>query len=221
MLIVVLAGGIEFEANQEFMAKLSDRPEIQFAQSSFNTKYPQYEMDLNVPRAKELGVSLRSIFSVLQGYIGGVFAADFSRFGKQYRVYVQALPEDRADENNLNELYVRTESGQMTPITEFVSLKRVYGPQSVTRFNLFNSTRLMAATNPSDMNKRMAQRFILCTPCRHTDKLTENVISQPCNDSTPCIRANQGDTFNSPLVFAQEWADSASITTRNPTLLLR
>lgn len=136
------------KANQEFISKLSERPEIQFAQSSFNTKYPQYEMELNVPRAKELGVSIRNIFSVLQGYIGGVFATDFSRFGKQYRVYVQALPEDRADENNLNELYVRTKSGQMTPITEFVSLKRVYGPQSVTRFNLFNSAKLTAATNP-------------------------------------------------------------------------
>jgi len=136
------------EQNQEFIAKLSQRPEIQYAQSSFNTKYPQYEIELNVPRAKELGVSVSSIFRTLQGYIGGIFAADFSRFGKQYRVYVQALPEDRADKDALNSLYVRTDSGEMTPITQFVTLKRVYGPQSVTRFNLFNSTKLTAATNP-------------------------------------------------------------------------
>lgn len=134
--------------NQEFITKLSQRPEIQYAQSSFNTKYPQYEIDLNVPLAKEKGVSVSEIFSTLQGYIGGIYAADFSRFGKQFRVYVQALPEDRAEKSDLNKLFVRTESGEMSPITQFVSLKRVYGPQSVTRFNLFNSTKLTGATNP-------------------------------------------------------------------------
>ena len=134
--------------NQDFIGKLSQRPEIQYAQSSFNTRYPQYELELNVPLAKELGVSISSIFSTLQGYIGSIFASDFSRFGKQYRVYVQALPQDRADKSALDQLYVRTQSGEMTPITQFVNLKRVYGPQSVTRFNLFNSTTVSAATNP-------------------------------------------------------------------------
>jgi HAE1 family hydrophobic/amphiphilic exporter-1 len=134
--------------NQEFMEKLSKRPEIQYAQSSFNTKYPQYELEINVPRSKELGVSVSSIFSTLQGYIGSIFASDFSRFGKQYRVYVQALPEDRANIDNLDQIFVRTDTGEMTPITEFITLTRVYGPQSVTRFNLFNSTKITAATNP-------------------------------------------------------------------------
>ncbi len=134
--------------NQEFVGKLSQRPEIQYAQSSFNTKYPQYEIELNSALAKELGVPISSIFSTLQGYIGSIFAADFSRFGKQYRVYVQALPEDRAGLDDLNKLYVRTGSGEMSPITNFVTMNRVYGPQSVTRFNLFNSTKLTAATNP-------------------------------------------------------------------------
>ncbi|WP_295180165.1 efflux RND transporter permease subunit [uncultured Christiangramia sp.] len=136
------------EANQEFIRKLSERPEIQYAQSSFNTNYPQYELELNVPLAKEKGVTINEIFSTLQGYIGGVYAADFSKFGKQYRVYVQAYPEDRAQKSDLNKLYVRTSSGEMSPITQFVNLKRVYGPQSVTRFNLFNSTKLSGATNP-------------------------------------------------------------------------
>jgi HAE1 family hydrophobic/amphiphilic exporter-1 len=136
------------KTNQDFMTKLSQRPEIQYAQSSFSTAYPQYELELNVPRAKELGVSVSSIFSTLQGYIGSVFASDFSRFGKQYRVYVQALPEDRADISNLDQIFVRTDTGEMTPITEFITLTRVYGPQSVTRFNLFNSTKITAAMNP-------------------------------------------------------------------------
>ncbi|MEO9077560.1 MAG: efflux RND transporter permease subunit [Gelidibacter sp.] len=133
---------------QEFVGKLSQRPEIQYAQSSFNTKYPQYEIELNAELAKEKGVPISDIFSTLQGYIGSIFAADFSRFGKQYRVYVQALPEDRASESDLGKLYVRTQTGEMTPITTFVNLKRVYGPQSVTRFNLFNSVTLNVAISP-------------------------------------------------------------------------
>ena len=126
---------------------LMSHPEIKYATSSFSTNYPQYEMEVNVPLAKEKGVSVTSIFSTLQGYIGGIYASDFSKFGKQFRVYIQALPEDRADESALNSMYVRTDTGEMTPITQFVNLKRVYGPQSVTRFNLFNSTSITGATN--------------------------------------------------------------------------
>jgi len=84
----------------------------------------------------------------LQGYIGGVYASDFARFGKQFRVYIQSLPEDRADVDDLDKMYVRTNTGEMTPITQFVTLKRVYGPQSLARFNLFNSTKLSGGTNP-------------------------------------------------------------------------
>jgi len=136
------------KVNKEFIQALMKHPEIKYAQSSFNTNYPQYEMEVNVPLAKEKGVSINSIFSTLQGYIGGVYASDFARFGKQFRVYIQALPEDRADVDDLNSMYVRTDNGEMTPITQFVTLKRVYGPQSVTRFNLFNSTKLSGGTNP-------------------------------------------------------------------------
>ncbi|MBU3013072.1 efflux RND transporter permease subunit [Polaribacter vadi] len=135
------------KANQEFAAALMSHPEVKYAQSAFNTNYPQYEMEVNVPLAKEKGVSVTSIFSTLQGYIGGIYASDFSKFGKQFRVYIQALPEDRADKDALNSMYVRTDSGEMTPITQFVNLKRVYGPQSVTRFNLLNSTSITGATN--------------------------------------------------------------------------
>jgi len=136
------------QAAQAYLTELSQRPEVLYAQSSFNTNYPQYEMDINVPKAKEAGVSISSIFSTLQGYIGSVYAADFARFGKQYRVYVQALPQDRATVSDLNSLFVRNDKGEMAPITEFVNLKRVYGPQSVTRFNLFNSASVNGAPAP-------------------------------------------------------------------------
>ncbi|GHA36364.1 multidrug transporter AcrB [Salinimicrobium marinum] len=136
------------QAAQGYLNDLMQRPEILYAQSSFNTNYPQYEIDLNVPKAKEAGVSISSIFSTLQGYIGSMYAADFARFGKQYRVYVQAKPEARATVGDLNSLFVRNGQGEMAPITEFVELKRVYGPQSVTRFNLFNAAAVNGAPAP-------------------------------------------------------------------------
>lgn len=131
-----------------FLAKLSGNPVIQYAQTSFSTGYRQYEMDIDVPRAKEAGVSVGDIFSTLAGYVGGIYAADFSRFGKQYRVYVQALPKDRSGVDDLNAMYVRNAKGDMAPITEFVQFKPIYGPQSVTRFNLFNSVHVTGAANP-------------------------------------------------------------------------
>ncbi len=133
---------------QDYLRQLMQRPEIQYAQTSFNTKFPQYEINLNVAKAKEAGVSVSSIFGTLQGYIGGIYAANFSRFGKQYRVYVQALPQDRATVSDLNSLFVRNSEGEMAPISEFVELKRIYGPQAVTRFNLFNSATVNGAAAP-------------------------------------------------------------------------
>ncbi len=135
-------------AVQNYLLDLMACPEILYASTSFNTNYPQYEIDLNIPKAKEAGVSISSIFSTLQGYIGSVYAADFARFGKQYRVFVQALPEDRATVGDLNALFVRNAQGEMAPITEFVELKRVYGPQSVTRFNLFNAVAVNGSPAP-------------------------------------------------------------------------
>ena len=136
------------QVTREYLGQLMQRPEIMYAQSSFNTNYPQYEIELNVPKAKEAGVPISSIFATLQGYIGSIYAADFARFGKQYRVYVQALPEDRANTDDLNGLFVRNAEGKMAPITEFIKLKRVYGPQAVTRFNLFNSAGVNGSAAP-------------------------------------------------------------------------
>jgi len=129
----------------EYIMQLMQRPEILYAQTSFNSSYAQYELELNVPRAKQAGVSVSSIFSALQGYIGGIYAADFTRYGKQYRVMIQSLPEDRAKESDLNKIHVRTVTGDMTPVTQFVNLKRVYGPQAVNRFNLFTSANIQGA----------------------------------------------------------------------------
>lgn len=136
------------EVTQEFIGELMKRPEIQYASTSFNTDYAQYEIELNIPRAKQSGISISAIFNALQGYIGGIYAADFTRYGKQYRVMVQALPEDRATEQDLQKIYVKTSTGEMTPISQFVELKRVYGPQNITRFNLFTNANISGASNP-------------------------------------------------------------------------
>jgi len=130
---------------KQFLAALNQRPEIQYAQSSFNTNYPQYEMVVNVAKATESGVSTSAILSTMQGYIGGIYAADFTKYGKQYRVMVQALPDARKDVASLNSIFVKTSSGAMAPASQFVTLEKVYGPQSTTRFNLFSSVDVTGA----------------------------------------------------------------------------
>ena len=127
---------------QNFIGQLMQRPEIEFAQTSFNTKYPQYQMNINVPLAQQSGVSVSDILATMQGYIGGVYSADFTKYGKQFRVMVQALPEFRNNEASLNGLYVRTGNGEMSPISQFVTLEKTYGPQSVNRYNLFSSVKI-------------------------------------------------------------------------------
>lgn len=151
MVLLDRAGGEVGELDNktnELIGNLMKRPEIEFAQTSFNTKYPQYQMEINVPLAKQKGVSVNSILETMQGYIGGVYSADFTKYGKQFRVMVQALPENRENAESLNQLYVKTAQGEMAPISQFVSLNRTYGPQSVGRYNLFTSVKITGANAP-------------------------------------------------------------------------
>ena len=134
---------------QKFLGALMQRPEIQFAQTSFNVNYPQYQMDINVERAMQSGIAVSTILSTLQNYIGGFYATDFTLYGKQYRVMVQAFPEARKDLNSLNSLYVKTGNGEMAPISEFVTLERTFGAQSLSRYNLFTSVAVSAQNNPA------------------------------------------------------------------------
>ncbi|MCK0132179.1 efflux RND transporter permease subunit [Flavobacteriaceae bacterium F08102] len=133
---------------KEFVGLLNQQPEIAFASNSFNTGFPQLKLDINVELAKEAGVSTNAILSALQGYIGGRYAADFTKFGKQFRVFVQALPEDRINEESLNKMFVRTATGDMAPLAQFIQLERVYGPQTVSRFNLFNAVTINGSMAP-------------------------------------------------------------------------
>lgn len=129
-----------------FVGKLMQEPSIAFASNSFNTQFPQYNLEIDVPKAKKAGISVNDILRTLQGYTGGIYTSDFSRFGKPYKVYIQALPENRAQKSDLNKIFVRNNEGKMAPVSSFVSLKPVMGPQTISRFNLFNAVTINGAT---------------------------------------------------------------------------
>ena len=134
--------------SKEFAGKLSQRPEIQFAQSAFTTDFPQYTMTLNTDKIKLSGIQINDVLSTMQGYVGGIYVNNFNRFGKQYRVFMQALPEDRAEIDDINNIFVKNSNAEMAPIGEFVTLERTYGPQFVNRFNLFSSVTINGSTSP-------------------------------------------------------------------------
>ena len=127
-----------FAVTQNFLGELRKRPEIQAAHTSFNTSYPQYVVDVDAVKCKRMGISPREVLSVLGGYFGGIYASNFNRFTKVYRVMIQASPEDRMDEESVNNIFVRI-GEDMAPIGQFVTLTRVYGAESLSRFNLYNS----------------------------------------------------------------------------------
>ena len=134
-----------FDVTQKFIGELNKRPEISNAMTSYNTKYPQYKIDIDVAKCKQSGIDPSSVLSTMQGYYGGMYASNFNSYGKLYRVYIQSSPEDRADLKSLDNIYVRTSSGEMAPINEYVNLSRVYGPQEIDRFNLFTSINVNAS----------------------------------------------------------------------------
>lgn len=132
----------------EFLTALSKRPEVQYASTSFNPNFPQYQIDVNVAKVKQAGLTVTDVLGVLQGYYGGVYASNFNKFGKQFRVMYQADADYRANEQTLNSIYVRNSAGVMAPITEFITLEKVYGPQAISRFNLYTSIAVTGAPKP-------------------------------------------------------------------------
>ncbi len=127
---------------------LMQRKEIAYAFTTFSTGNPQYMLRLNESKAKQLGVSVSEILKTLQVYYGSSFASDFNRFGKYYRVIVQADVEYRKEPSSMNNVYVKNNLGEMVPINTVVSLDRVYGPETVTRNNLFNSVTINGMAKP-------------------------------------------------------------------------
>ena len=124
------------------IAALNERPEISRAYTNFSLKYPQYRVEVDAALCKRRGVSPSDVLSALSGYVGGSYASNFVRFTKLYRVMVQASPEYRLDEESLNRIFVRTSSGEMSPIGQYLTLTRVYGSETLSRFNLFPSIQV-------------------------------------------------------------------------------
>ncbi len=135
------------DVNNKFLAALNSRPEIKYAATSFSPNYPQYRIDLNVAAIKRSGLTVTDVLGTMQGYYGGVYASNFNKFGKQYRVVYQSEPQFRSDPESLNKVLVRNNNGQMAPISQFVTLVKVFGPQAIDRFNLFTSVKITGAPN--------------------------------------------------------------------------
>ena len=123
----------------QFIAALNQRPEIARAYSTFNINFPQYMVDIDAAKAKRAGVSPSTILSTLSGYYGGQYVSNINRFSKMYYVTIQADPKYRLDTESLNNVFVRTESGEMAPLSQFVNLTRVYSSEVLNRFNMYNS----------------------------------------------------------------------------------
>lgn len=134
-----------FEVVNSYTAALEARPEINSAKTTFNPSFPQYQLDIDAAACKKAGISPSDILSTMQGYFGGLYASNFNRFGKMYRVMIQAEPDATKNMESLNGVKVRGSNGEMAPITQFVSLKKVYGPDIISRFNLYTSMTVMVA----------------------------------------------------------------------------
>ena len=124
------------------IAALNERPEISRAFTNFSLKYPQYRVEVDAALCKRRGVSPSDVLAALSGYVGGSYASNFVRFTKLYRVMVQASPEYRLDTESLNNIFVRSTSGEMSPIGQYITLTRIYGSETLARFNLFPSIQV-------------------------------------------------------------------------------
>jgi HAE1 family hydrophobic/amphiphilic exporter-1 len=132
----------------QFITELMKRPEIALAFTTFRADYPQLELEVDDVKADQLGVSTKDILQTMQTYFGSTQASDFNRFGRYYRVMVQAEKADRTDQSAINGVYVKNNTGESVPISTLVKLKRVYGTETASRYNLFNSMKINAMPKP-------------------------------------------------------------------------
>ena len=133
---------------QNFLTKLSERPEIDMAMSSYSERYPKYQVDVDATQCDRAGVSPKAVLSTLGSFCGGSYIGNFNQFGKVYRIMASAAPESRLDPSSLQNIFVKVRDGKMAPISEFVKLKEIVGPSNIEHFNLFQSiTCMITAAN--------------------------------------------------------------------------
>ncbi len=136
-----------FQVVQQFLGALNQRPEIQMAYTTFNPTFPQYRVDIDAAKAKQAGISPKTILTTLQGYYGGMYVSNFNRFGKIYRVMMQAAPEARVSPETLKNIKIRN-GNEMASLENFVTLTRIYGPDLLNRFNMYQSISVTGSPNP-------------------------------------------------------------------------
>ena len=133
-----------FQTTQQYLGALNQRPEISMAYSTFDVRYPQWTVQVDAARCKRAGITPDQVLATLSGYYGGQYVSNFNRFSKVYKVMIQADPQYRLDEASLHNAFVRMGSGEMAPLSQFVTLTRSYGAESLSRFNMFNSIAVNA-----------------------------------------------------------------------------
>ena len=133
-----------FTTTQQYLGALNQRPEISMAYSTFDVRYPQWTVDVDAAKCKRAGITPDAVLSTLSGYYGGQYVSNFNRFSKVYRVMIQADPVFRLDETSLDNAFVRMSNGEMAPLSQFVTLTRSYGAESLSRFNMYNSIAVNA-----------------------------------------------------------------------------
>ncbi|OYX19848.1 MAG: hydrophobe/amphiphile efflux-1 family RND transporter, partial [Algoriphagus sp. 32-45-6] len=134
--------------NEEFIAALNERPEIEGAFTNFDPTFPQFLLSVDHDKAAKLGISVDYAMETLQSYIGSYYASNFIRYGQMYKVMIQASPEYRTSPESLLDMYAKNKDGEMVPYSNFVSLERVYGPEQLTRYNMFNSALISGDAAP-------------------------------------------------------------------------
>ena len=139
-----------YGVTEGFVHALQARKEVMIAMTNFDLNYPQIEISADIPKIKAAGLTLSDVMLTLQTYIGSYYANTFNLFGKQFKVMVQSKPVDRETESDLNNIYVKTGSGEMSPVSEFISLKHISAPQTLSRFNMYNTMDVMIIPNMMD-----------------------------------------------------------------------
>lgn len=141
------------------IGEMMQQPGVQYAYTLFRADYPQLELEVDEDKAKQMGVSVRSLLNTVQTYFAGDQSADFTRFGKFYRVNVKADGVFRVDEDAFNEIFVKNDQGLMVPAKALISLKKVYGPETVNRYNLYNSVSITAVGLPGYSNGQIMENL--------------------------------------------------------------
>jgi hydrophobic/amphiphilic exporter-1 (mainly G- bacteria), HAE1 family len=130
------------EVSQEFLNALTARPEIKEAFTSFESNFPQYVLHVDHDKAAKLGISVNDAMETLQSYVGSYYSSNFIRFGQMYKVMIQASPEYRTSPESILKMYAKNDRGEMVPYSNFITMERIYGPEQLTRYNMFTSAMI-------------------------------------------------------------------------------